>query len=236
MTGGVADGEQDAGPEGVLQPPPPVDEAEAGALGDLLLQPQSQTEGVPLVGRPSQPEAAHHLALVTPAAKVVTGHTGVGSRQQTLVVPLGGLLHGVEEDLAPLAVVAGCGILVDGDAGLVGQATDGVHEIEVLDGPYEADGVALGMAAEAVVEALLGVDTERGCLLPVKRTQAHPSAALTFERSLLPDEGHDVRGRPDPGDVLVGNPHGRRRYRVGEVGRPAQATGAPLLPWPSSPT
>ena len=100
-----------------------------------LVRPSAGAQLVPVVGRPPQPEAAHHLAVVAPAAQVVAGLTGVGADQQPLVVPLDGLLHGVEEDLAPLAVPAGAGILADGDAGLVGQAADRVHEVEVLDGP-----------------------------------------------------------------------------------------------------
>ena len=116
--------------------------------------------------------------------------------------------------------------------GLVGQAADGVHEVEVLDGPDEADGVALGLAPEAVVEALLGVDAERRGLLAVERAQADPAAALTLERGVLPDEGHDVRCRPDPGDVLIGDPHRGRRYRV--AGRSSVRPPAPRqLRWPA---
>ena len=133
MAGGIADGEQDAGPEGVLQAVPPVDEAEAGAHRHLLAQAESGAQLVPGVGSPSQPEAADHLAVVTPAPQVVAGLPGVGADQQPLVVPLGGPLHGVEEDLAPLAVAARAVVLGDGDAGLVGQAAHRVDEVEVLD-------------------------------------------------------------------------------------------------------
>ena len=59
------------------------------------------------------------------------------------MVPLDGLLHGVEEH----ACAAGwsrpdVGVLVEGDAGPVGQAPHGVDEVEVLDRPDEGDGVA----------------------------------------------------------------------------------------------
>ena len=80
--------------------------------------------------------------------------------------------------LRRLAVPAGVGVLADGDPGLVGQAAHRIDEVEVLDGPDEADGVALGLAPEAVVEALLGVDAERRRLLAVERAQADPAAAL----------------------------------------------------------
>ena len=99
------------------------------------------------------------------------------------------------------------GVLVDGDAGLVGQPAHGVDEVEVLDGPDEGDGVALGLAAEAVVEALFGVDAERRRLLGVERAQADPAPTLPLQGGVLPDQGDDVGGRPDPGDVLVGDAH-----------------------------
>ena len=201
------------------------------AYRDLLGQAQPGAQLVPGVGGPPQPEAADHLAVVAAAAQVVAGLAGVGSDQQPLVVPLGGLLHGVEQDLAPLAVPARARVLADGDARLVGQAPHRIDEVEVLDGPDEADGVALGLAAEAVVEALVGVDAERRGLLAVERAQADPPAPLPLERGVLPDEGHDVRCGPHPGDVLIGDPHRGRRYRVA-AGAPSAGAGRRVSPWP----
>ena len=89
----------------------------------------------------------------------------------------------------------------------------------------EGDGVARGLAAEAVVEALVGVDAERRGLLAVERAQADPPAPLTLEGGVLPDEGHDVCGRPHPGDILVGDPHRGRRYPVAARRRPPPVTG-----------
>ena len=188
------------------------------ATSSVSFRPLAQR--VPVVGGPSQPEAAYHLAVVPPAAQVVPGLAGVGRGQQPLVVPLGGLLHGVEEHLAALTVPTRRGVLADGDAGLVGQAADGVDEVEVLDGPHETDGVALGLAAEAVVEAVLGVDAERWGLLPVERAQALPPAAHLLECGVLTDQGDDVGLGPDPRHVLVGDAHGSRRYRVVDRHRP----------------
>ena len=85
------------------------------------------------------------------------------------MIPLGRRLHGVHVQLAPLAGPAGIGVLVDGDARLVGQPADGVDEVQVVDGPHEGDGVAFGLAPEAVVEALFGIDAERRRLLGVER-------------------------------------------------------------------
>ena len=74
-----------------------------------------------------------------------------------------------------LRSLPGLGVLVQGHPGPVGQEPHGVDEVEVLGGPDEGDGVARGLAAEAVVEALLGVDAERGALLGVERAQARSS-------------------------------------------------------------
>ena len=69
------------------------------------------------------------------------------------------------------------------------------------------DGVARRLAAEAVVEALLGVDAERGGLLGVEGAQAAPAPSDLLQRGVLADEGDDVGGRPDLGDFLVRYPH-----------------------------
>ena len=98
-------------------------------------------------------------------------------------------------------------VLVQRDAGPVGQEADGVHEIEVVHGPDEGDGVARLLAAEAVVEALLGVDAEGGRLLGVEGAQPAPAPADLLERGMLADERHNVGGRPDLGHFLVRYPH-----------------------------
>ena len=67
------------------------------------------------------------------------------------------------------------GVLVQRDVGPVGQQAHGIDEVEVLRGPDEGDGIARGVAAEAVVEALLGVDAERRALLGVERAQPGPA-------------------------------------------------------------
>ena len=230
---GVADGEQDPGPEGVLQAPPPVDEAQAGTLGDSGGQTQTAAQLVPVVGGPPQPEAAHHLTVVAPAAQVVTGRSGVGALQQPLVVPRHGLLHGPEAGLAAPGVPARGGVLVDGDAGLVGQPAHRVREVQVFDLSDEGDGVTLGLATEAVVHAEVGIDAEGGGLLAVEGAEPRPAGALPLQGGVFADEGHDVGSGPHPGHVLVGDAHEDdgtaspaflRRRRDGPVDRAGRAT------------
>ena len=93
------------------------------------------------------------------------------------MVPGHGPLHGVEQLGPALAVLADLGVLVQHHAGPVGQQPHGIDEVEVLGVPDEGDGITRGLAAEAVVEALLGVDAERGALLGVERAQAGPAPA-----------------------------------------------------------
>ena len=107
------------------------------------------------------------------------------------MVPLHGPLHGVEELRAALVVPARLLVLVERDAGPVGQQAHGVDEIEVLHGPDEGDGVPRGLAAEAVVEALLGVHAERGRLLGVERAQPAPAPPHLLERGVLADQGDE---------------------------------------------
>ena len=123
------------------------------------------------------------------------------------MVPDDGPLHGVEQIGPPFAVLAGLGVLVQGDARPIGQEPYGVDEVQVLGGPHERDGVTRGLAAEAVVEALLGIDAERGALLGVERAEPGPSAPDPLQRGMFADERHDVGRGPHLGHVLVGYAH-----------------------------
>jgi hypothetical protein len=98
---------------------------------------------------------------------------------------------------------------VDGHAGPVGEEAHGVGEVQVLGRLHETDGIARDLAAEAVVEPLLGVHTERGRLLGVEGAQPHPAPTLLAQGGMLPDQRDDVGRRPYPGHVLVGDGHGR---------------------------
>ena len=104
----------------------------------------------------------------------------------------------------------GLGVLVDDDARPVGQEPDRVDEVEVLGRPDESDRVARRLAAEAVVEALLGVDAERRRLLLVERAETRPAPTALPQGRMLADQRHDVGRRPDLGDVLIGDGHARR--------------------------
>ena len=100
-------------------------------------------------------------------------------------------------------------VLVQRDAGPVGQEPHRVDEVEVVHGPHEADGVARLLAAEAVVHPVLGVDAERRGLLGMERAEAAPAPAHLLEQGVLADECHDVGGRADLSDLLVRYPHTR---------------------------
>ena len=157
---GIADGEQHAGPEGILGPAPLVDETQPRVGQNPIRQFQRPAERVPVIGGPAQPETSHHVAVVTAGAQVVPGGAGIRGAQQTLVVPDHGPFQRVEELDPPLAVLAHLGVLMESHAGPVGQQPHGVDEVEMLHLPHEGDGIPRGLAAEAVVEALLGVHAE----------------------------------------------------------------------------
>ena len=217
-----------ARPRRLMKPRPESVSTRSGSFRALA-------QRIPLVRRPSQAELAHDLPVIAPRAQVVPGQPGIGRAQQPLVVPDDGPLHGVEEVGPPLAVLPGLRVLVQGDPGPVGQEPYGVDEVEVLGGPDEGDGIARGLAAEAVVEPLLGVDAERRALLGVERAQAGPAAADPLERGVLADEGDDVGCRPHLGHVLVRYRHWmtvpRRCVRSGRAGpRPGRPVNWPCGP------
>ena len=226
----VEDGEDHAGPEGVLRTAPSVDEAEA-RVGEHLV------DTLRCLASASQSSGAHprrnwrtDVAVVAARAQVVAGRPGVGGRQEPLVVEVDRLGHGLVQRGPPLALGGGRGVLGDGDAAAFGQAPDGLDEVDVLDLAHEGDGVARLLAPEAVEHAHLGVDAERGRLLLVERAQPHPAGALLLERGVFADERHDVGGGPHTDDVLIRDGHapdGTARSCQSAPGRvrPAQLPG-----------
>ena len=207
----IEDREHHPGPEEVLQLVHPVDEGETGVEqvlpGELLLL-QVEGQGVVAVGRPSDGEGPGHVAVEAPAAEVAAGDAGAGIVEQEPVVESDGCGRGLDEAVAALPVLGDGGVVVaEGDAGLGRQPLDGGGEVEVLDLPDEADGVAAGAAAEAVVQAELGVDRERRRLLGVEGAEPLVAAPDPLEGEVLGYDGDHVRRLPDPGHVLVEDPH-----------------------------
>ena len=125
------------------------------------------------------------------------------------MVPLGGLGHRLQQGRPSLALLGdGDGVVVDGEPGAGGKALDGVGEVEVLDLLHEADGVASGPAAEAVIQSLLAVDRERRRLLGVERAQPHPPPAHPLEGDVLGRDRDEVGRLAHPGDVVGDDAHG----------------------------
>ena len=77
-------------------------------------------------------------------------------------------------------------------AGLPGQFLDGLAEVQSLVLHQEADGGAVGAAAEAVVELLVVADGERGGLLVVKGAAGLVVLAGLLQRHAAPIEVDDI--------------------------------------------
>ena len=207
----VEDREQDPAAEEVLQAVATVEEPEAGRLEVVVGGLQRADQLVPVVGRPPDAVAGHLVGVEAPGPEIGPRRRRIRSGAQPLVVPLAGLLGEGEQAvlaLAPFGLVA-LGV-AQRDAGLGRQPLHRTREVEVLDLADEGDGVAGGLASEAVVEPLGLVDREAGRLLVVERAQAGPPLADPLELRVARDDRDEVRRLPDPCDVLVDDPHGRR--------------------------
>ena len=115
-----------------------------------------------------------------------------GAFEQSFVIPLDGLLHRRHGLLAFLAGRSGVGVVVQFDAGAVGQQSQRVHEVQVLDLAHERDLVTRGATAEAVVAALFGVHRERRASSPretghspVQRRPDFLSATVSLMRATM---------------------------------------------------
>ena len=100
--------------------------------------------------------------------------------------------------------------------GLVGEPLDGLGERQILGAHDEADHIAMGAAAEAVIEVLFLVDRERRRLFVVERAQPGMFAPLAGELDPPADEGC----QPDPGPQFV-----EKMWRKGHAPSDTRLTG-----------
>ena len=178
-------------------------------------------ERVERVGRPAELEPARRVAVEPATAEVPAG---VPTRRVLQQQPVVVLDRGADRLVQPLPLATvlrrAHGVVPQGDPGLDREALDRLGEVETLDLADERDRVAALLAAEAVVEAELGVDREARGLLSVEGAEADESASGALERNVLADQRDDVGGLPNPRDVLVENPHGLRVRRRPPTRRP----------------
>src|SRR5262245_12343675 len=81
----------------------------------------------------------------------------------------------------------------DRDAEFLGEHAHRVLEANLFMQLQELEDIATNAAAKAVKKSLLGIDMERRCLLPMKRTQSLVGPARTLQRNVLLDDRQDVR-------------------------------------------
>ncbi len=239
LAGGIEDGKEQPAAEGIVEPAGAVGVAETGVAEHVFGQRQRPHQDVPPLRGPAQLVAAHHLPVVAPLDPEIPASSGrVGTVQQALVVPGARPLERLVDPGLVLVLTAGVGVVVpQGDPGAGRQLFDRLDEVEVFDLPDEGDHVALGLAAEAVVQPFFGVEGERGRLLGMERAQPDPSTSGLAQGEVLAGEGDEVRLRSDSRHVLVGDPHGRRTYTAGATGdgkdrphrRPGTCTGPPAM-------
>ena len=124
------------------------------------------------------------------------------------MIPLDGVVHGLDELLAPRSFLrlSGRGV-VELNSGLCGEVLDGARKIEMLDLLDEREDVAALVTAEALVATGFLADVERPALLGVERAQPDPVAPHAFQCDVLLDRVDDRHRRPQPLDVFVDDPH-----------------------------
>ena len=97
-----------------------------------------------------------------------------------------------QHGLVALTVLGRCTVFRNGQTGLLRQILDSLDEGHAAMLHQEGDGVAIGSAAEAVVELLGGADAERGGFFAVKRAQAHEVGPPFFELHVAAHHLHHV--------------------------------------------
>ena len=163
-------------------------------------------EVVPALGRVAEPEGARGLAPDPASLEIGAGALRLRPVPEPRLEAARGPLHEREEP------VAGAGLrrrlaARQGDARPVGQEAHRLGEVETIVAAQELEGIAAGVAAEAVEEVQLRVDREGGRLLLVEGAEALPALAGALERHDRPHEVHEIHARPDLVQDLGGHSH-----------------------------
>ena len=156
---------------------------------------------IPRVGSVAEPERADHVLRDAALLEVARGRA-VGAGEPFGVEPLR-VGDGLMEPVAPVVARSVPRPPRNRDAEPPRERLDGFGEVEPVDLAHEADDVASGAAAEAVVEALVAVDRERRRPLVVKRAEALPRAAGLLQSRVVGDDLDDVRRAPELGEDVV---------------------------------
>ena len=196
----IADGEQQTAAEAIVDArtvlarddEPGRDQRVFG----YALRLQRPQQHVPALGSPAQSEAPGDLGL--DAALVEIGAGTLAARgPQALGVEAGRQIHHAEQLFAARIGRPGSTVLGQRHVGLLGQCAHRLGEREAVLAHEEAEGVAAHAAAEAVEDALLGIDHEGGRLLAVEGTEALPVLSGLLQIHEAADDFDDVHPGPD---------------------------------------
>jgi len=104
-----------------------------------------------------------------------------------------------------LVLAVAAGLVVEFEAESGGDAFDGFREVEAFAGHDQFEGVAALLGGEAIPEAGLGVDFERGAFLGLERTEAPPIASALLHLGVVPGERDDISPLAELVDGFAGN-------------------------------
>ena len=143
------------------------------------------------LGREAEAEAIDRAGVQLALGDIGPRRRAARSREALAEEALRQRHHVIERAAALLALALEGRFFRQRQPHLAGQPFHRLAEVQPLGLADELDRVAVRAAAEAVIEALLLVDAERGRLLRVERAQAHELAALAHELDPPPDHfGH----------------------------------------------
>ena len=130
------------------------------------------------------------------AMKISAGDFSRRSGERSAEMLLREFVHLVEGFALAGIVVGVLGTLGHGDAVAFGEALEGFEERDAFEFLDEADDVALGLAAEAVIELLGGVDGKRRGFFLMKRAETLIAVgACLAEADFFADDADDVDAR-----------------------------------------
>ncbi len=160
------------------------------------------------VGRVAEAEPGDGLVGIAAAAQIVERRPAARLRQ-LVFEPLAGLFHHLLQARPVLRARALFGAFArHRQAGHAGQLFHRLGKAQPLGLHDEADDVAMGAAAEAVIELLVLADRERGGLFVVERAAGLVVLAALLEGHVLVHHVHDVDAGQQIVDELTGDAPG----------------------------
>ena len=161
---------------------------------------------VPGLGGGAEAEEFAGLRRDTAFFEVSPGHLACRFARQGALPALGDLFVDLQQPIleVPSLLLRGILVVLQRNVRPLGQAADGLWEIQVLEVLDKPEHIATLMTAETMEDLAVWINVKAWALLPVEGAKRHEIGARSLERQVGADHIHDVTRGADLLEVFLG--------------------------------